>query len=128
MNIQHPVLVVAGKFFRQDAHEASQNQQIGGKRIDLVAQGGIERFPVRKGLVIDDSGFNASRLGQGEACCIGTIRYDSGNAYAGNRGIGNRLHVAAGSGYQNDKVFHGICIKPGVSENNGAGAWSHRRR
>jgi hypothetical protein len=56
VDVQQPPGVVAHEAGREDAHEAGQDHEVGGVRVDATCELGIECLAVREALVIQDLG------------------------------------------------------------------------
>ena len=117
MDVEQPPGEVAHETGCEDAHEARQNDEAGGKLIDAGRQSCIESFAAGKGFVIQDAGRNALRPRKNQAFGIRFVADHGSDPRAKRlfpvldlRRFDDGRHIGAAARNQNHDVFHTSCI------------------
>ncbi len=109
MNVDQPAFVAADEPVAQDAHEASQYDQVGRQAVNGFGKRRIECLALGEQAMINDLGQYAVRGGRLQTLGIGPVREHADDAHrqcAGCRRVQQRSHVAATPGDQDHHRRH----------------------
>jgi len=112
MDIDEATSIAINETSRQDAHEASENDEVGLVTVNLLCQCGIECFAIGEIFVRDRCGSNAVLFGDLQPGSVSFVAND-GRHLTRQLRLQQRFHVATTTGDEDDDFFHAISIDNG---------------